>query len=232
MSDFKSVNSKKIKIEEAYFNYEEEIEKNARNKDIKKFAKKFNKLLVEKEFSNDSFARVTKISPASVSNYRRGITMPSNDILNIISKHLEVSVNHILGIDECKKYSAQQVHNMLGLSEYAMEHLYSLKHNINEVKEFDIEEPISDVFVNQLETLSLLIADKRNLIYILNSIKRYIDKKQELLKVKEIADEKNIFENESIEILMRDIIHIKAEIEAYLYISLDYIVDKLSDKKE
>ena len=158
--------------------------------------------------------------------------MPNNDILNIISKHFDISVNHLLGIDECKKVTAQQVHNMLGLSEYAMEHLYSLKHNIKEVKEIDADAPVSDTFQKQLETLSLLIADKRNLIYILNSIKRYIDKKQELLKLKETTDEKDAFAKERIEILMQDIIHIKAEIQEYLYTSLDCIVDKLSDKKE
>ena len=121
---------------------------------------------------------------------------------------------------------------MLGLDEYAMEHLYSLKHNIEEVKEMDTEEPSSDTFKQQLKTLSMLIADKRNLIYILNSVKRYINKKEELLKAKETADEKDIFAKENIEKIMTDIVHIKAEIQEYLYISLDYIADKLLKEKE
>lgn len=219
-------NSKSIKHDEIWMEYEEKIKKNAKSNDIKRFAKMFNKMLKEKNISNRNFANVTKISPSSISNYRSGKTMPSNEVLDILAKHLDVSVNHLLGIDECKKYSAQQVHNMLGLSEYAMEHLYSLKHNLPEVKSLDDEEPISNVFKKQLEALSLLISDKRNLIYILNSINRYIDKKQELLKEQETKDEKDIFINERIESLTKDLLHIKAEIQEYLYASLDYIATK------
>lgn len=233
MNDSKDLKelSKKMKNEEIWLQYEEEIEKNARDEDIKKFARTFNKLLKEKGISNRSFARSTDISPSSVINYRRGITMPNNDILKIISKYFDISVNHLLGIDECKKVTAQQVYNMLGLNEYAMEHLYSLNHDIEEVKEMEIDAPVSDTFKKQLETLSLLIADKRNLIYILNAIGRYFKKKQELLKLKEETDEKGLIK-EQIESLARDIVHIKAEIQEYLYMSLDYIVDKLLKEEE
>lgn len=229
MNDSKDLEelSKKMKNEEIWLQYEEEIEKNARNEEIKRFSKMFNKLLKEKGISNRSFARSTDISPSSVINYRRGITMPNNDILKIISKYFDISVNHLLGIDECKKISAQQVYSMLGLNEYAMEHLYSLNHDIEEVKEMETDAPVSNTFKKQLETLSLLIADKRNLIYILNAIGRYFEKKQELLKLKEKTDEKDFFEKEQIESLAKDIVHIKAEIQEYLYMSLDYIVDKL-----
>ena len=158
--------------------------------------------------------------------------MPDNKMLEIIAKKLDVSVNHLLGIDECKKISAQQVHNMLGLNEYAMEHLYSLKHNIAEVKSLDDEEPISNVFEKQLETLSWLIADKRNLIYILNTIRKCIDIKKEIAILENATVEKDKFEEERIESLTKDIVHIKAEIEEYLYKSFDYIVNKLLKEKE
>ncbi len=223
----KKEHSEKVKIEEISLNYEEKIKKNARNEEIKKFARRFNKLLEEKSISNKKFAIDTKISPASISNYRSGLTMPNNDILKLMAEKLEVSVNYLLGIDECKKYSAQQIHNMLGLSEFAMEHLYSLRHNIPEVKYLDAEEPVSDVFKNQLETLSLLIGDKKNLIYILNSIERYIDKKNELKILKKTMDITDILEKNRVESLTKDIIHIKAEIQEYLYDSLDYIANKL-----
>lgn len=228
MKKLKSTKESNKKIGTIYMDYEKEIEKNARNEDIKRFAKSFNKLLEEKEITNKEFATSKpKISPASISNYRSGKTMPSNDILSIISTKLDVSVNHLLGIDECKKYSAEQVHNMLGLDEFAMEHLYSLKHNITEVKELDNDEPISNVFEKQLKMLSLLIADKRNLIYILNTCNRYVAKKQELMELKNATVSLDIFEEQRIETLTQDIIHIKAEIQEYLYSSLDYITDKL-----
>lgn len=225
-------NSEKVMKEERLLNYEDKINNNAKTEEVKVFAKNFNKLLEEKDFTNKSFAEKDVISESSISNYRSGKTMPDNKMLEIISQKLDVSVNHLLGIDECKKISAQQVHNMLGLSEYAMEHLYSLKHDIKEVKEIDTDEPASDTFKKQLETLSLLIEDKRNLIYFLNSIRRYIDKKQELLILKKATDEKDIFEKERIENLMQDIVHIKAEIQEYLYMSLDYIVDRLLEEEE
>lgn len=228
----KKNNSERVRREEKILNIEEEINNNAKTEEVKVFAKKFNKLLEEKEYTNKSFAEKNVISESSISNYRRGKTMPDNKMLEIIAKKLDVSVNHLLGIDECKKISAQQVHNMLGLNEYAMEHLYSLKHNIEEVKSLDDEEPISNVFEKQLETLSWLIADKRNLIYVLNSIRNCIDKEKELAILEKITDEKDIFNKENIESLTRDIVHIKAEIEEHLYRSLDYIVKKLLEEKE
>lgn len=225
-------NSEKVGREERLLNIEEEINNNAKTEEVKIFAKNFNKLLEEKEYTNKNFAEKDIISESSISNYRRGKTMPDNKMLEVIAKKLDVSVNHLLGIDECKRISAQQVYNMIGLNEYAVEHLYSLKHNIEEVKEIETDAPVSNRFKKQLETLNLLIADKRNLIYFLNTVGRYIDKKQELLKLKEKTDEKDIFKENQIESLAKDIVHIKAEIQEYLYMSLDYIVDKLLKEEE
>lgn len=231
MKKLKSTKESDKKIDNIYMDYEKEIEKNAKNEYIKKFAKNFNKLLEDKGLTNKQFASDAHISPASISNYRGGKTMPTADILILISQALNVSVTYLLGIDKCKKYSAEQVHNMLGLDEFAMEHLYSLKHNIPEVKELENEEPISKVFEKQLKMLSLLIADKRNLIYILNTCNRYVAKKQELIELEEKKVSQDIFGKTSIEDLTQDIVHIKAEIQEYLYSSLDYITDKLLRKE-
>lgn len=225
-------NSEKVGREEKLLNIQEEINNNAKTEEVKIFAKNFNKLLEEKEYTNKSFAEKGVISESSISNYRKGKTMPDSKMLEIIAKKLDVSVNHLLGIDECKKVTAQQIYNMLGLNEYAIEHLYSLKHDIEEVKEIETDAPVSNRFEKQLETLNLLIADKRNLIYILNTVGIYINKKQELLKLKEETDGKDVFERNKIESLARDIVHIKAEIQEYLYMSLDYIVDKLLRAEE
>lgn len=225
-------NSEKVRKEEKLLNLKDEIKNNAKTEEVKVFANNFNKLLEEKDFTNKNFAEKGIISESSISNYRKGKTMPDNKMLEVIAKKLDVSVNHLLGIDECKKISAQQVHNMLGLNEYAMEHLYSLKHNIAEVKSLDDEEPISNVFEKQLETLSWLIADKRNLIYILNTIRKCIDIKKEIAILENATVEKDKFIEERIESLTKDIVHIKAEIEEYLYKSFDYIVNKLLKEKE
>ena len=225
-------NSEYVVREEKLLNIQEEINNNAKTEEVKIFAKNFNKLLEEKEYTNKSFAEKGVISESSISNYRKGKTMPDSKMLEIIAKKLDVSVNHLLGIDECKKVTAQQIYNMLGLNEYAIEHLYSLKHDIEEVKEIETDAPVSNRFEKQLETLNLLIADKRNLIYILNTVGIYINKKQELLKLKEETDGKDVFERNKIESLARDIVHIKAEIQEYLYMSLDYIVDKLLRAEE
>lgn len=231
MKKLKSTKESDKKIDTIYMDYEKEIEKNAKNKYIKKFAKNFNKLLEDKGLANKQFASDARISPASISNYRSGKTMPTADILILISQALDVSVTYLLGIDECKKYSAEQVHNMLGLDEFAMEHLYSLRHNIPEVKELDNDEPISNVFEKQLKMLSLLIADKRNLIYILNTCNRYIETKQELMELKRETVSQYSFKKNNIEDLTQEVVHIRAEIQEYLYSSLDYITDKLLRKE-
>lgn len=231
MKKIKSTKESDKKIDTIYMDYEKEIEKNAKNEYIKKFAKNFNKLLEDKGLTNKQFASDARISPASISNYRSGKTMPTADILILISQALDVSVTYLLGIDECKKYSAEQVHNMLGLDEFAIEHLYSLRHNIPEFKELDNDEPISNVFEKQLKMLSLLIADKRNLIYILNTCNRYIETKQELMELKRETVAQDIFRKTKIEDLTQKVIHIRAEIQEYLYSSLDYITDKLLRKE-
>ena len=231
MKKLKSTKESDKKIDTIYMDYEKEIEKNAKNKYIKKFAKNFNKLLEDKGLANKQFASDARISPASISNYRSGKTMPTADILILISQALDVSVTYLLGIDECKKYSAEQVHNMLGLDEFAMEHLYSLRHNIPEVKELDNDEPISNVFEKQLKMLSLLISDKRNLIYILNTCNRYIETKQELMELKRETVSQYSFKKNNIEDLTQEVVHIRAEIQEYLYSSLDYITDKLLRKE-
>lgn len=227
MKKIKSTKESDEKTDTIYMDYEKEIEKNAKNEYIKKFANNFNKLLEDKGLTNKQFASDASISPASISNYRSGKTMPTADILILISQALDVSVTYLLGIDECKKYSAEQVHNMLGLDEFAMEHLYSLRHDIQEVKELDNDEPISDVYEKQLKMLSLLIADKRNLIYILNTCNRYIKIKQELMELKGKTVSQDIFKKTNIDDLTREVVHIRAEIQEHLYSSLDYIIDKL-----
>lgn len=227
MKKIKSTKESDEKTDTIYMDYEKEIEKNAKNEYIKKFANNFNKLLEDKGLTNKQFASDAFISPASISNYRSGKTMPTADILILISQALDVSVTYLLGIDKCKKYSAEQVHNMLGLDEFAMEHLYSLRHNIPEVKELDNDEPISDVYEKQLKMLSLLIADKRNLIYILNTCNRYIKIKQELMELKRETVSQDILKKTNIDNLTRDVVHIRAEIQEHLYSSLDCIIDKL-----
>lgn len=197
------------------------------NKSRYNFAIRLNDLLKEKKIDQDKFSKDVDVSVGCLSNYRRGIREPNLTVLEKIASKLNVSADYLLGRSECKKYSAEQIHNMLGLDEFAMEHLYSLKHNIPEVKELDNDEPISKVFETQLKILSLLISDKRNLIYILNTCNRYIEKKQELMELKKATLSLDTFEEQRVETLTRDIVHIKAEIQEYLYSSLDYITDKL-----
>ena len=58
---------------------EEEINNNAKTEEVKVFAKNFNKLLEEKEYTNKRFAEKDVISESSISNYRRGKTMPDKE---------------------------------------------------------------------------------------------------------------------------------------------------------
>ena len=214
-------NSEKMKKEDRIGNYEEQIENNAKNEEQKTFAKKFNKLLEDNNLKHNSF-KEAGISETSVFNYRRGKTMPTMDKLEIIANKFGISVNNLLGKSKSKKYSSEQVYNQMGLLEIASLALCRLKHNNPEIEEIDTNLPISDYYEKQLETLSLLIADK-NLIYILNTTRRYIEKKQELKELELKPKEDFLDKDGTIEVLMTELIHIKSEIQEFLYKSLDNI---------
>jgi len=201
--------------------------------DLLDFALTFNQLLFDKDYTQEEFYIATneKVSPTSISNYRSGKSMPKIDMLEIMADTLGVSVNFLKGKSEYPKYSSERINNILGMEPYAMEHLYCLRHDIPECEDLDNDLPTSDVYKKQLETLSLLISDKKNLLHILQFIREYIDKKQEIKELEteqetETSDEEPFSKKEKIKELKMELVPIKSYIEHFLYMSLDDISNK------
>lgn len=212
----------------------EEIENNISKKkdtkkqeEMKKFSKILNQLLQESCLEQQQFVNVLGISPSALSTYLQGTRMAGLNTLEKMAENLGITVDYLLGKDECCLKNAQHIKNAIGIAEDATENLYSLSHNIEEVENLDFTQPLSNVYEEQLELLSRLIADKRNLPSFLNCVRDYVEKKQEIIKL-EKENEKDIFVNTRIETLERDLGHTKVDIQTFLYKSLDRIAKKMN----
>lgn len=196
------------------------IEKRCKN--TNDLGARITKMRIEKNMKQEELAEKLHIKRDLLSRYENNSRTIPPDILRNISKILNVSTDYLLGLSEYIKYPAEEIHKMLGLSENAMENLYSLQHECEEVEDLNDEKEISETFRRQLNALNLLLSDKRNLPSILNGVIYYIEKKKEIAEL-EKNDEHDFLTNYNIEHLEIEAIELKARIELFLYKSLDKI---------
>lgn len=198
----------------------------------KKFKKNFNMLLkkyLAEGHTKKDLAETIGTSQSTITNCVNG-DIPKIEILKALSIVFDVSIDFLVGNEKSTKHTSEQILNMLGLSESAMLYLYCLKHDIQDIEDIqelgdlDIELPISSAYEELLETLNLLIADRKHLSYILNSMKYYKKKKQELLQLQK-TNENNIFDSEQIFSLKRELRNTLEDIKELLQIHLDNTVE-------
>lgn len=198
----------------------EVIEKRITNKED--LGARIAKMRIEKNMKQEELAKKLNIKRDLLSRYENNSRAIPPDVLRDISKILNVSADYLLGLSDYIKYPAEEIHKMLGLSENAMENLYSLQHECEEVEDLNDEMKISETFRRQLNTLNLMLSDKRNLPSILNGAMNYIEKKKKIAELEE-TDERDFLTNYNIEHLEIEAIELKAHIEHFLYKSLDKI---------
>ena len=205
-------------IEEKFGNIEERQERF-------NFSTKLRKLLKDKDIRQYELAEAIGVKKSTICTYTKGNSLPKLEIINKIAEYFKVTTNYLLGKTEETTYTAEQICNLLGIDEKASEHLYSLRHDIEEVKELDEGNKISHKYDEQLTMLSLFIADKRNLPIVLKSMKKYIDMKQQIIQL-EKSNDNDFLTNEKIETLEIELVKEKSYIEHFLYKSLDKIANK------
>lgn len=162
------------------------------------FAIRLNDLLTEKKKDQESFAKNVNIAVGTLSNYRNGLREPSLTVLVKMAEELNVSINYLVGEDECPNYDLQDINKKTGLSQPAIETLYRIQHEYFELEkncEVDIEEKrkISKTYKEELYILSQIIQSNIFLIDLLYNIKEYKKKMKELHRLiksyKETKDE-------------------------------------------
>lgn len=167
-TDEKSSNIKSIKITYNTKSYEE-------YKDF--FTAKFNELLeqhIKEGHQQREITESTGISPASITQYKNGTSVPKGDILEKLAIYFNVSSNYLLGKSETPSYSFDDINKKTGLSQKAIETLYKLQHNaIDENVDITEEKEISEDYRTQLNILNVFFEDSEKLLTLLNDIKIY-----------------------------------------------------------
>lgn len=112
-----------------------EIEKNA---DVYIWVIRINKLLQAKGLTQQELAIACSISPSTISEYiginkkKDKLRIPKVDAFQKIANYLNVSVNYLLGENECETPSDEKIHEMTGLSGLAIKNLRAVNGLQNE----------------------------------------------------------------------------------------------------
>ena len=157
------------------------------------FAKRLNLKLVEANYTNAEFAKITGLSEPTISNYVNGDRIPKTRELLIMANKFGVSSDYLLGNTDCLDISAQEINKIIGLSENAMKILAMLNHNIEEIQDLMDPMEVSKVHKNKLDILSSFIADMPNFSMFLTYIESYVRTKQKINNTKN-NEEKELLE--------------------------------------
>lgn len=163
------------------------------------FKNRFNELLqksIEEGHQQKEITEKTGISPASITQYKNGTSVPKGAVLESLANYFNVSANYLLGKSDTPTYTFEDINKKTGLSQKAIETLYKLQHNCFE-KDIDITEDkkIDNFYSSQLDILNLLFEDSEKLIELLNDIKTYKENyKKSNLKTKEDKEKNDFYE--------------------------------------
>lgn len=163
------------------------------------FKNRFNELLqksIEEGHQQKEITEKTGISPASITQYKNGTSVPKGAVLESLANYFNVSANYLIGKSDTPTYTFEDINKKTGLSQKAIETLYKLQHNCFE-KDIDITEDkkIDNFYSSQLDILNLLFEDSEKLIELLNNIKTYKENyKKSNLKTKEDKEKNDFYE--------------------------------------
>ena len=189
------LNEKKCVVEKEDL-YIEEFKMRLPNNNYKEtFKNRFNELLkksIEEGHQQKEITEKTGISPASITQYKNGINTPKGDILESLANYFNVSTNYLLGKSDTPTYTFDDINKKTGLSQKAIETLYKLQHNcFNENIDIAKEKEISNLYSSHLSILNLILEDDKELLELLDNIKKYKELEQDK---KETEEKKEFYE--------------------------------------
>lgn len=163
------------------------------------FSNRFKTLLKEKGFTQKSFAKISGISEGSISKFINEESIPKESLLIVIANQLNVSKDYLIGKSECPTYTFEDITEKTGLSQKAIEKLYQLQHDYflfeNNI-EVDIQEKrkISKQYKEHIDILNSILENDVYLFWLLDSIRKYKLKNEELDNAKDIIEKFDIKE--------------------------------------
>lgn len=118
------------------------------------WAERTHKLLTEKGINQQELAKRCDTAPSTISEWIGGSSHREPKIRGIksVADALGVSIDYLLGADECKTPTNEQIHQITGLSDKALDELIKLQHSV-EAKEKGAAEKLA-VCNYLLETLN------------------------------------------------------------------------------
>lgn len=72
------------------------------------FVERLNKTLIDKGITPYKLSKETGIAQSQISNWRKGLKLPSCESIMILSTYFKISVDYLLGIDENIELSEQE----------------------------------------------------------------------------------------------------------------------------
>ena len=99
-------------------------------------------LRLEKGLTIKALATELNIKESTLSKYERAEREPSIEALILLSKFFNVSVDYLVGKDDCKSTENQSISNALGIDEKTINALNSLNKKSNYYTELDYLEAI------------------------------------------------------------------------------------------
>ena len=131
-----------------------EFEQNAH---IEIWVERINKLMGERNVTQQELAKACDISPSVISDYvgirkKAKLRTPKVDKLLLISEFFGVSVDYLLGKDECQTPQDEKIHEITGLSDLA----------IRELKRINQEQSMKIPAEKQLAIINYLLENMAN----------------------------------------------------------------------
>lgn len=163
------------------------------------FSSRFKTLLKEKGLSQKSFSKVSGISEGSISKFINGDSIPKESLLIVIANKLNVSKDYLIGKHECPTYTFEDITEKTGLSQKAIKKLYQLQHDyflFEDNIEIDIQEKrnISKHYKEHIDILNSILENDVYLFWLLDSIRKYKLKNEELDNAQDIIKKFDIKE--------------------------------------
>lgn len=134
-----------------------EFEQNAH---VEIWVERINKLMVEHNITQQELAKACNISPSVISDYvgirkNTKLRTPKVDKLLPISDFFGVSVDYLLGKDECQTPQNEKIHEITGLSDLAIRELKRINQEQTESKTAEKQLAITNFLLENMSSTEL-----------------------------------------------------------------------------
>lgn len=170
-----------------------------RDEKIRILRKKLKEQIEKIGYTQEKVAGKIGVSPSSISKYLSGKGFPDQITLEALAKLFGVTPNYLIGQSECPTYTFEDITEKTGLSQKAIEKLYQLQHDyflFEDNIEIDIQEKrkISKQYKEHIDILNSILENDVYLFWLLDSIRKYKLKNEELDNAQDIIKKFDIKE--------------------------------------